>query len=115
MDIGGTFTDVALAVGDRNVTSKVLTTATAPEEGVMTGIVQVIASAGVSPGDVAVVIHGTTLATNALIERRGASTAFAAPSKSAAVSASVPSRSKIAPRICPIAPVTFLPRHFVIS
>ena len=76
MDIGGTFTDVALAVGDRNVTSKVLTTATAPEEGVMTGIVQVIASAGVSPGDVAVVIHGTTLATNAIIERKGARTAL---------------------------------------
>jgi N-methylhydantoinase A len=76
VDIGGTFTDVALAIGDRNVTSKVLTTATAPEAGVMTGIVQVIESARVSPGDVAVVIHGTTLATNAIIERKGARTAL---------------------------------------
>ena len=76
VDIGGTFTDVALAIGERNVTSKVLTTATAPEEGVMTGILQVIESAGASPGDVAVVIHGTTLATNAIIERKGARTAL---------------------------------------
>ena len=76
VDIGGTFTDVALAIGERNVTSKVLTTTTAPEEGVMTGIVQVIESARVSSGDVAVVIHGTTLATNAIIERKGARTAL---------------------------------------
>ncbi len=76
VDIGGTFTDVALAIGDRNVTSKVLTTATAPEEGVMTGIAEVIASAGMSAADVGVVIHGTTLATNAIIERKGARTAL---------------------------------------
>ena len=76
VDIGGTFTDVALALGDRNVTSKVLTTQAAPEQGVMTGIAQVIEAAGVSPGDVAVVIHGTTLATNAIIERKGARTAL---------------------------------------
>ena len=76
VDIGGTFTDVALAIGDKNVTSKVLTTASAPEEGVMTGIARVIASAGVNAGDVGVVIHGTTLATNAIIERKGARTAL---------------------------------------
>ena len=76
VDIGGTFTDVALAIGDRNVTSKVLTTASAPEEGVMTGIAQVIEAADVRAADVGVVIHGTTLATNAIIERKGAHTAL---------------------------------------
>jgi N-methylhydantoinase A len=76
VDIGGTFTDVALAIGDKNVTSKVLTTASAPEEGVMTGIARVIEAAGVNAGDVGVVIHGTTLATNAIIERKGARTAL---------------------------------------
>ncbi len=76
VDIGGTFTDIALATGDRNVTSKVLTTATAPEEGVMTGIARVIETAAVNAGDVGVVIHGTTLATNAIIERKGAHTAL---------------------------------------
>jgi N-methylhydantoinase A len=76
VDIGGTFTDVALAIGDRNVTSKVLTTATAPEEGVMSGIAQVIDAANVNAGEVGVVIHGTTLATNAIIERKGARTAL---------------------------------------
>ncbi len=63
-------------MGERNVTSKVLTTSTAPEEGVMAGVMQVIESAEVSPGDVAVLIHGTTLATNAIIERKGARTAL---------------------------------------
>jgi N-methylhydantoinase A len=76
VDIGGTFTDVALAIGGTNVTSKVLTTATAPEEGVMTGIAQVIDAAGIGAADIGVVIHGTTLATNAIIERKGARTAL---------------------------------------
>jgi len=76
VDIGGTFTDVALAIGDRIVTSKVLTTASAPDEGVMTGIARVIEAAAVAAGDVSVVIHGTTLATNAIIERKGALTAL---------------------------------------
>jgi N-methylhydantoinase A len=76
VDIGGTFTDVALAIGDKNVTSKVLTTQTAPEEGVMTGIVRVMEAANADAAEVDVVIHGTTLATNAIIERKGARTAL---------------------------------------
>ncbi len=76
VDIGGTFTDVALAIGGTNITSKVLTTATAPEKGVMIGIAQVMAAAGIGSADVGVVIHGTTLATNAIIERKGARTAL---------------------------------------
>jgi N-methylhydantoinase A len=76
VDIGGTFTDVALEVGNRRYTAKGLTTTRAPEEGVLAIVGAVIAEAGVSPGDVQLIIHGTTLATNALIERKGAKTAL---------------------------------------
>jgi N-methylhydantoinase A len=76
VDIGGTFTDIAVQIGSRFVTTKVLTTPRAPEQAVMQGIAAALAEAGVAPGDVDLVIHGTTLATNALIERKGARTAF---------------------------------------
>ncbi len=76
VDIGGTFTDVALEVGDRRYTAKNLTTSRTPEEGVLTAVRSVMALAGIKPGDVTLIIHGTTLATNALIERKGAKTAL---------------------------------------
>src|SRR5213594_3940265 len=74
-DIGGTFTDVVLESPAGRDTAKVLTTA-APEVGVLEGIQRVLAAAGLPPSEVAVFVHGTTLATNALIERKGARTAF---------------------------------------
>ncbi len=76
VDIGGTFTDVALAGKGESFTSKVLTTPRAPEEGVLQGLAQALGHAGIDPGDLEVVIHGTTLATNAIIERKGAKTAL---------------------------------------
>jgi len=76
VDIGGTFTDIAVQIGNRFVTTKVLTTPRAPEQAVLQGIASALAEAGVKPTDVDLVIHGTTLATNALIERKGARTAF---------------------------------------
>ena len=76
VDIGGTFTDAALEVGDRRFTAKTLTTSRAPEEGVLSALHAVISEAGIEPGGVSVIIHGTTLATNALIERKGAKTAL---------------------------------------
>lgn len=77
VDIGGTFTDVVLeAEGGRRVTAKVLTTPRSPESGVLAGVGEVLAKANMSASDVGVIIHGTTLATNALIERRGAKTAL---------------------------------------
>ena len=76
IDIGGTFTDVALETGGRLVTTKVLTTASAPERGVLDGVHKVLGLADVPPSAVRLVIHGTTLATNAIIERRGARTAL---------------------------------------
>ncbi|MDH3909989.1 MAG: hydantoinase/oxoprolinase family protein, partial [Rhodospirillales bacterium] len=76
IDIGGTFTDLALEAGDRLATAKVLTTPARPDEAVLEGIAVVMAEAGVRPGAVGLIIHGTTLATNALIERKGARTAL---------------------------------------
>ncbi|MCH8893908.1 MAG: hypothetical protein IIB32_10440 [Chloroflexi bacterium] len=66
IDIGGTFTDVVLEMDGRHVTTKVLTTSRAPEQGVMEGFEKIRALSGVDPGDIRLVIHGTTLATNAL-------------------------------------------------
>jgi len=76
VDIGGTFTDLALEHGAQRTTAKVLTTPSAPEQGVMTGVRQILAAAGLQPSDIAILIHGTTLATNAIIERKGARTAL---------------------------------------
>ena len=75
-DIGGTFTDIVLEDGPKRWSGKVLTTTHAPELGVIEGIRLVLAQSGLSAEDIAVFIHGTTLATNALIERKGAKTAF---------------------------------------
>src|SRR5947199_7988570 len=74
-DIGGTFTDVVLESVAGRDTAKVLTTP-APEVGVLEGVRRVLAAAGLPPSEVSVCVHGTTLATNALIERKGARTAF---------------------------------------
>jgi N-methylhydantoinase A len=76
VDIGGTFTDVALEVGDKRYTAKGLTTPRAPEDGVLSILRTIIPEAGIAPGDVGLIVHGTTLATNALIERKGARTAL---------------------------------------
>ena len=76
VDIGGTFTDVALEIGERRFTGKILTTPHAPEDGVLAALRSVTAEVGVQSGEVGVIIHGTTLATNALIERKGARTAL---------------------------------------
>ncbi|MEO1318069.1 MAG: hydantoinase/oxoprolinase family protein, partial [Pseudomonadota bacterium] len=76
VDIGGTFTDVALQHPGGLATAKVLTTYDAPEQAILDGIAKAATAAGIALGDIAQVIHGTTLVTNALIERRGAKTAF---------------------------------------
>lgn len=75
-DIGGTFTDIALDVKGKLFSTKVLTNYTAPEQAILDGIDIVIKDAGIAPSAIDIVIHGTTLATNALIERRGAKTAL---------------------------------------
>ncbi|MDX8519181.1 hydantoinase/oxoprolinase family protein [Mesorhizobium dulcispinae] len=75
-DIGGTFTDIALDVRGTMFSTKVLTNYAAPEQAILDGIAIVIHDAGISPSEIGIIIHGTTLATNALIERRGAKTAL---------------------------------------
>lgn len=74
VDIGGTFTDVVLEHAQRYTTTKVLTTYDDPARGVMAGIREVLALADVTADQITSMLHGTTLATNALIERRGAVT-----------------------------------------
>jgi N-methylhydantoinase A len=76
VDIGGTFTDIALEFKGRSSSAKILTDHAAPERAVIEGLGQVTAMAGVAPAEIETLIHGTTLATNALIERRGARTAL---------------------------------------
>jgi N-methylhydantoinase A len=76
VDIGGTFTDVVLERGDKAHAIKVLTTPDAPERGVIEGVRSILAEARCPPSEVGLVVHGTTLATNALIERKGARTAL---------------------------------------
>ena len=72
VDIGGTFTDVAVEHNGACHTVKVLTTPHDPVRAVLDGARLALSRAGLAPRDVGAVIHGTTLATNALIERRGA-------------------------------------------
>ena len=76
VDIGGTFTDLALEHDGKRTTIKVLTTSTAPEQGVLAGVGTILQSSGVAATDIGIVIHGTTLATNAVIERKGARTSL---------------------------------------
>ena len=76
VDIGGTFTDVALEVGDRRYTAKGLTTSRAPEDGCARDFACGHCRGRMSARRGQLIIHGTTLATNALIERKGAKTAL---------------------------------------
>jgi N-methylhydantoinase A len=75
-DIGGTFTDVVLEIGPDQYSAKVLTNYSEPEQAIIDGLIKVVEIAGVGIEHVDQLIHGTTLATNALIEQRGANTAF---------------------------------------
>ena len=76
VDIGGTFTDVVLDTGDERFATKVPTTHADPAEAVLDGLERVMRIGRRASGDVSLILHGTTLATNALIERSGAVTAL---------------------------------------
>ena len=76
VDIGGTFTDVVLEAPAGRTTTKVLTEPEAPELGVTTAIMEALDRAGSAPVEVDLILHGTTLATNSIIQRDGAVTAF---------------------------------------
>ena len=76
VDIGGTFTDIVLEASGRRWTGKVLTTPRAPEDAVIAAVGEILAEAALVPSALELFILGTTLATNALIERKGAKTAL---------------------------------------
>ena len=76
IDIGGTFTDVVLQRGTERFTTKVLTTHVDPTDGALTGVGTVLDQSNTKPSSIELVVHGTTLATNALIQRCGAKTAL---------------------------------------
>ena len=78
VDIGGTFTDLALVEirSGRVLAGKVLTNHPDLAGGVLNGVAELIARNGIPASQIRKVVHGTTLATNALIERRGARTAL---------------------------------------
>ena len=76
IDIGGTFTDAVLEHNKHRFTAKVLTIKDSPESGFLTAAKKVLRISNLKPKDVDFIIHGTTLATNAIIERKGAKTAL---------------------------------------
>jgi 5-oxoprolinase (ATP-hydrolysing)/N-methylhydantoinase A len=73
-DIGGTFTDFVLYDGERGEVTlhKRLTTPHDPSEAALTGLDELVAMRGIGPAEVGEILHGTTLVTNAVIERKGA-------------------------------------------
>jgi N-methylhydantoinase A len=77
VDIGGTFTDLCIAEGESTVAvGKTLTTPHDPSQAVETVLVETLGGLGASLADVELIVHGTTLVTNAIIERRGSPTAL---------------------------------------
>jgi N-methylhydantoinase A len=78
VDVGGTFTDAVLVAGGRVVTAKVPSTPADQSAGVLDAVRTVLERAGADPGDVRTFAHGMTVATNALLEGRGARTALVA-------------------------------------
>ena len=76
VDIGGTFTDIVLETNSKRFSAKVLTDSANPEMAIFKGIDDVCLKADIAPSDLTQIIHGTTLATNSLIERKGAKTAL---------------------------------------
>src|SRR5881409_303297 len=74
VDVGGTFTDLLLVHDESGSLHRVKTPSTPadPSEGVLNGIKRICEESGVAPADLAYVMHGTTVATNALLEAKGA-------------------------------------------
>ncbi len=72
VDIGGTFTDVMAVLGDTVAAAKVLSTPEDLSVGVMSGIDAAVSQLGTQVADISFLVHATTAATNALLERRGA-------------------------------------------
>ena len=76
VDIGGTFTDIVLENGNTLLSKKMLTTTSNPEVAVIKGIEELLNENNISSSRIEIIFHGTTLATNSIIERKGAHTCF---------------------------------------
>ena len=73
VDVGGTFTDIVLALPDGRIhVNKTTTTPVDPGEGVAAGVAAVLAEARLDPREVAEVVHGTTVASNTILQKVGA-------------------------------------------
>jgi N-methylhydantoinase A len=74
VDVGGTFTDLLLVHDETGELYRVKTPSTPadPSEGVLSGVRRICEESGVAPADLAYVMHGTTVATNAMLEAKGA-------------------------------------------
>src|SRR5215208_5247048 len=78
VDVGGTFTDAVLAAGGRLVTAEAPTTPRDQSEGVLAAVRAALERAGARAGEIEAFAHGTTVATNALLEGHGARTVLVA-------------------------------------
>lgn len=75
VDVGGTFTDVVLVLPDgRVLLNKTTTTPSDAGQGVAAGIARVLADSGLDPSDVTEIVHGTTVASNTILQKSGART-----------------------------------------
>ncbi len=74
VDVGGTFTDLMLVEDDKGVSFRAKTPSTPadPSQGVLTGVRRILEESGASPAELASIMHGTTVATNAVLEGKGA-------------------------------------------
>lgn len=75
VDIGGTFTDIVAARGDGRLhVAKVSSTTHEPQRAVIDGLADLLARAGIAPAQVAEVVHGSTVASNTILQKAGART-----------------------------------------
>src|SRR3954451_17209830 len=74
VDVGGTFTDLFLVndSDDKQFRVKTPSTPADPSLGVLAGVKRICAQAGISPAELRNIVHGTTVATNAVLESKGA-------------------------------------------
>ncbi len=74
VDVGGTFTDLMLVRNEDGASNRVKTPSTPadPSQGVLVGVKRILEESGASPKEVTSIMHGTTVATNAVLEGKGA-------------------------------------------
>src|SRR5215211_3209974 len=77
VDVGGTFTDIVLLGADGTVHTKKLSSTTDDYgRGIVAGLTELLDELALAPAAIEAVVHGTTVATNAILEGRGARTAL---------------------------------------